>query len=235
MVDLPAAPAPTPAPAGAPSPAPAPQDVANILFPADGPQSSAEGTPPAPEGTPPDGAGGETTAGAESAASTESAPAYEFTFPEGFEADDALITEANEVLAAAGVPKDKAQGLMDLYIKGVQAQTAAAETAFAEQQAQWATQISAMPEFQGPTRETSLQAIGKLLDEYGPEAKAGIMNNPLVGNNPEMAKFLVNVAKALDEGTPTPAHRPARPRPATNGELLFGGTPEENSIVATRT
>ncbi len=119
------------------------------------------------------------------------------------------MTEAKAIFLEAGIPKDKAQGVVDLYTKAATAAQARAQAAFDTQQTEFLSTINAMPEFQGATRETSLTAISKVLDEYGPDAKTGILSNPLVGNDPAMVRFMLGVANALSEGTPASGGRPA--------------------------
>lgn len=161
-------------------------------------------------------AGAETTpaaAGADSVSAPEGAAAidptsYTFTFPEEFKADDALVAKARTTLAEAGVPADKAQGVVDLYIDALRGAQAAATAEFTAQQAAWKTEIDAMPEFQGATRETSLQAIAKVFDEYGPEAREAL-SNPAIGNDPRMARFMLKIANALSEGGPATPGRAA--------------------------
>ncbi len=83
-----------------------------------------------------------------------------------------------------------------------------------------------MPEFQGEARATSLQAIGKVLDEYGsPEAKAALDHFGM-GNNPALVKLFHGIATALSEGTIVPASRPASTRsaPRSVGEMLYPST-----------
>lgn len=139
---------------------------------------------------------------------TVAAPVYEITLPEGFTNDATLMTEAHTVLAAAGVAPDKAQSLIDLFGKAVKGSADAQLAAHNTQQAAWMTEINALPEFTGPTRETSLASIGRLFDEYGtPEAKAAL-NAYGVGNNPALVKMMHKIASALTEGTPAPGGRP---------------------------
>ncbi len=168
---------------------------------------------------------------AEEAPETSSAPAYDLKLPEGFTADDALLTDAQAVFAEVGVPADKAQALIDLYTKAATKANEAALAAYTTQQTEWLATINAMPEFQGATKETSLQAIGRLWDIYGtPEAKEAL-NLHGIGNNPALAKFMLNLANALDEGVSVPAGRPAPnanargPHGKSIGQLLFPDAP----------
>lgn len=220
MTDLPA---PTPsgsgdAPAAGAPPAASPAD---ILYPQGGDAGTAAGVS-AEEGDAPSGeaagseAGGDSTpapAGEESTGGDSSSDAlaasYELSLPEGFEADDALMASARSAFASAGVPADKAQSLMDLYANTVKANAQRELDAFTSTQAQWADEINALPDFQGPTRAKSEQMIGAFLDEYGPDAKAGILSDPRVGNNPALVKLILSAAKVLAEGSATPVGRPA--------------------------
>jgi Ca2+-binding RTX toxin-like protein len=154
------------------------------------------------------------------------ADSYTFTLPEGFTEDAALTTDARAVMLEAGVKPEKAQALIDLFGKAVKASTDRATAAHQTEQQTWLTEIGKMPEFQGPTRETSLQAIGRLFDEYGtPEAKAALDRNG-TGNNPALVKMMHKIATVLTEGAPAPGGRPAphnngKAKPATVGQSLY--------------
>jgi hypothetical protein len=216
MTDLPA---PTPsgsgdAPAAGAPPAASPAD---ILYPQGEAEASAAGVS-AEEGDAPSGeaagsdstpapAGEETTGG--DSGTDALAASYELSLPEGFEADDALMASARSAFAEAGVPADKAQSLMDLYANTVRANAQKELDSFNSTQTEWANEINALPDFQGPTRAKSEQMIGAFLDEYGPEAKAGILSDPRVGNNPALVKLILSAAKVLAEGSATPVGRPA--------------------------
>lgn len=172
-------------------------------------------------------AGNDTATGADTAAGVDSltAASYDFKLPENFQADDALTTEAKTVFAAAGVPADKAQGLVDLFGKAMTAQAAAQASVYAAQQTAWLQEVNSLPEFTGPTRETTLASIGKLFDEFGtPEAKAAL-NIQGVGNNPALVKMMAKIGAALSEGGPTGQGRPrgvnGQARPATVGGSLY--------------
>lgn len=204
-----AAPAPTVVASPDASAAPPAPTLAETLF-------SEGGTPQALDTPAPD-AVVEPEVGAVSEAPAAIDPAsYELSLPEGFAVDDGLMTEARDAFAAAGVPADKAQSLLDIYTKASQSALTAAQTAFETQQSEWLTTINSMPEFQGSTREKSLTAIGKLFDDYGtPEAKDAL-NMAGVGNHPALVKFIHSIASVLSEGTSVPGGRPVNPGP--NGQ-----------------
>jgi len=237
-------------------PADTPSAVAASLYPDGGAAAGAAETPIAPVGegaaTTPDAdttGGADTLSGSETAAAAGadslpgsdtqpgtdsvvgseslSADSYTLSLPEGFVADDALLGSAKSLFAELGIPADKAQPLVDFYAKAATDAAAANAAAFTAQQTEWLAEINAMPEFQGEARATSLQAIGRVLDEYGsPEAKAALDAYGM-GNNPALARLFHNVAKALSEGTIVPASRPAagaRQAPRSVGEMLYPST-----------
>lgn len=157
-------------------------------------------------------AGADTQTGADtnSGSDTLTADSYkDLTLPEGFVLDDALMTTAKTTFAELGVSPDIAPKLLDLYANVTKAVNAQATQDFTTQQAAWKTEIDAIPEFQGEARATSLQAIGKVFDEYGtPEARAAL-DAYGTGNNPALVKMFLRMATALSEGTPTTQGRPA--------------------------
>jgi len=152
---------------------------------------------------------------------------YDLKLPESFTVDEGLLTKAKSTFAEAGVPADKAQGLLDLFVEAQSAASAAQLAVHTAQQAEWIAQLNSMPEFSGPTREKSSEAIGKLWDVYGsPEAKAAL-DAYGAGNNPALAKMMLSIANALNEGAPAAPGRPApngrdgRALPKTLGAQLF--------------
>lgn len=173
-------------------------------------------------------AGADTTSGTDTNSGTDSlsAASYDFTLPAGFSDNVELTSEAKTVMAAAGVAPDKAQGLIDLFGKAVKANADAQVAAHTTQQQAWLTEIGSMPEFTGPTRETSLASIGKLFDEFGtPEAKTAL-NAYGVGNNPALVKMMLKIASVVNEGGPSGGGRPVgtpngKRAPATVGQSLY--------------
>lgn len=211
----------TEAPAATPAEAPAPS-LADSLYPngvADGqevnpPSEASEPTPASREGANSEDADTQTapapvsepapTPGPDSTTAPNAIdPAsYELSFPDGFTVQDDILTEARSALADAGVPKEKAQSLANVFVKALESAAQAQASTIEAQQSAWLTEINAMPEFQGQTREKSLQQIGALVDQH-PGLKEAL-TNPLIGNNPAMARFMLKVASTLAEGTSTP-------------------------------
>ena len=68
-----------------------------------------------------------------------------------------------------------------------------------------------MPEFQGPTRETSIATINRLVEEFAPNGGKELrqaFDVTGLGNNPSLVRFLLDVSTALVEGSPTPSGGP---------------------------
>lgn len=203
------------------SAAPAPSPIAASLYPNGGDREEGDQSPSGTTDEPTSPLAAQSGEGADSVAGTEGAestaatagedsvsgsegidPAsYEFTFPDGFTVQDDVLSEARTALAEAGVPKDKAQGLANVFVKALESAAQSQVSAIEAQQTEWLTEINAMPEFQGQTREKSLQTIGALVDQH-PGLK-DVLSDPRVGNNPAMARFMLKVATQLSEGTPT--------------------------------
>ncbi len=175
--------------------------------------------------------GADTVAGAETSSAIDPA-SYEFALPEGYEANDALMASARETFAKAGVPKDAAQPLIDLFASALTEQQSAAQAIHQSTQAEWIKELNALPEFKGPTRATSLTALARAAEEYGsPEVRQALLDTGF-GNFPPLVKMMLKMAQALDEGAPASA-----PRPLPNGKdgkgskgsvLSYPNTPELN-------
>jgi hypothetical protein len=155
------------------------------------------------------GAGQDTVAGADGADALTVESYKDLTLPEGFVVDDALMTTAKTTFAEIGIAPDKAPALIKLFADASLAAQTRATADFQAQQTTWLGEVNAMPEFQGEARATSLQAIGRVFDEYGtPEAKEAL-DAYGAGNNPALVKMFLKMASVLSEGAPTGQGRPA--------------------------
>lgn len=190
--------------------------------------------------------GPESESGQESAVgdSSETSPdaltadSYDIKLSEELQGNDALLTGAKTLFAEVGVDPTKAQKLVDFYTEALKTQAAENTAAWTAQQTAWKNEIEAMPEFKGPTRDTSLQALGKLWDEFGTDEAKAALDAYGAGNNPALVRMFLKMASTISEASPAPQGRPApmdrNGRPLggrTVGETLFGDTPENNSIM----
>lgn len=133
---------------------------------------------------------------------------YVLTLPEGFTEDPALMTQARTLLAEAGVPADKAQGLVDLYIAGQSAASAQIQSALEARSAEWLTASNALPEFTGEMRKTSIASIGKAFDTFGDNDVREVFASTGVGNHPAVVRMFLKMSQALSEGAPSLPGRP---------------------------
>jgi len=236
--------------------APAPTSDEKTLFPEGGEpkveassQKSPEAEPDKPAGATADDGGGETKEAeesvepAEAMGKKEGEPAkveavdpttYDFKFPEGYTEDETLIETARTIFSEAGVPIDKAQSLIDLYVGTQKVAQTASDTEFATKQKEWQTEINTFYDSQGMTKKNSLTEIGRVLDEYGPEFRE-VLGDKNVGNHPATVKFMHNISQALGEGSPVPSGGAVDPAKAkrgirqTDAQVLFpgdGATPQ---------
>lgn len=205
------------------------------------PQEGGADTQPGNDST----AGPESESGQESVAGeSESSPdaltadSYDIKLSDELTGNDALISSAKTLFAEVGVQPDQAQKLVDFYTEALKTQATEQQAAWNAEQSAWKTEIEAMPEFKGPTRDTSLQSIAKLFDEFGDDNARAALNAYGTGNNPALVRMFLKMANVLNEAAPTPQGRPVgldrNGRPIsgrTIGETLFGDTPENNSIM----
>lgn len=188
--------------------------------------------------TGPESVSGQESVAGESTPDALTADSYDIKLSEELQGNDALLTSAKTLFAEVGVDPAKAQQLVDFYTEALKTQAAETTAAWTAQQTAWKTEIEAMPEFKGPTRETSLQALGKLWDEFGTDEAKAALDAYGVGNNPALVRMFLKMASTISEASPAPQGRPApmdrNGRPLggrTVGETLFGDTPENNSIM----
>lgn len=210
-------------PGGAPAPAPA-SPVAASLYPAADPALAPAAAPaPAAEGevTPPAEPNGE----AAPPPADAPAPVYEFKFPEGFTPDEAAIGSFKEIAAKANLAPEAAQQMLDMYAQTVQSAQAAQVKAWNDLQSTWTKELDAVPDFATPQlKEQSLKTISSVIEEFGTPGLKEAFDMTGAGNNPHVVQFVLNVAKALVEGAPTPQGNPtgAAARGRSIGERLYG-------------
>ncbi len=146
---------------------------------------------------------GEDTPAPEPAPVVDPASYTDFTLPEGFTADDALLTDFRKEAAALSLPQAAAQTLVDLYTRSQQAAAAKITEDHTALQAQWLSESNALPELSGPTKGTTQVAIGRVMDEYGTPALREFLRTTGLGNHPELVRLVAKVGAALTEGSPS--------------------------------
>lgn len=130
-----------------------------------------------------------------------------FTVPEGYELNPEIATEASGIFKELGLNQDQAQKLVDFYGKQVQTRdssaTTAAETAWADTNAEWQKQTLADPELGphiGKVKETISRALDSLGDAKLTKDFKSVMDMTGAGNHPAFVKAFYKMAQAVTEG-----------------------------------
>lgn len=127
--------------------------------------------------------------------------ATDLTLPEGV-ASEGLEDFLKIASDTEMTPKARAQALVDLYAAKAKGLAEAPLTAFKELNTKWADEIRNDPEIGGDrlAKET-LPAVARVIDHFGGEKFRQALDLTGMGNHPEMARFLVKVARAHNEGS----------------------------------
>lgn len=147
-------------------------------------------------------------------------------FPEGIEVDQELATGLVGVLNDPKLePAARAQALVDMHLKAVEAASEKASKFYEDLQTEWVE--SALKEFGGEEKlRPMLGDIAKLIDKYGGTTEQQSELRDLfaltgAGNSPRMVGFLYNIAKELSaEGRPLTDGRPSS-QGRTAAEILY--------------
>lgn len=164
-------------------------------------------------------ASGETGDGAE--ASADGLPEkYELTAPEGFEINEAVLSEATPVFKELGLGNEQAQKLMPLGAKLIESHEQAKADEFAAVRAGWAQETKADKDIGGANLKDTQRLAAKALDTFvGPQyllddkgekvlGQDGkpipnefrqLLNESGMGDHPAMARFLRKVGEAVAE------------------------------------
>ncbi len=119
------------------------------------------------------------------------------TVPEGFELQPEL---AGEFLNGEQAPQDRANALLALHGKVLEAASEASSKEFEDTQTAWKDEVKADPEIGGAKLQPVLANIGKLVGEFGTPELKNVFDLTGAGNNIHMVKFLDKIAGVLTEG-----------------------------------
>jgi len=159
-------------------------------------------TPDAPPVVAPEGDENATSEGDQPPAeskdnSAEGAPeTYEFKAPEGQEYDEALINVYSEAAKEQNLSQEKAQAILEKVAPVLAQQQVQAEETL---RTQWTESSKADKEFGGDKLAESLSVAKVAVDKLGTPEFKELVNNTVLGNHPEMIRFLVRVGKTLSE------------------------------------
>ena len=189
------APAAAPPPAEAAPTAPAKTEAPKTEAPTEAPKTEAAPAEAAPTEAPKE------EAPKEEAAPTEGAKAepLEVKMPEGFEADEGVLSSFLETAKSLGLKGEQAQKLVDAYAAS---EAKVAEREIAEAQArvqQWQQTVKDDPEMGGPRLAESLEAANRALSTYGNPELVGLLKRTGLSNHPDMVRLMARVGRAMSE------------------------------------
>lgn len=125
------------------------------------------------------------------------------TAEEGFVMDDAVRDEFLGVVNNQELTGDaRAQALVDLYLKTAKQASDQGSAAWETTQTQWQDQAKADTEIGGDKLPAVLATVSKAIERFGSPELREAMDLTGAGNHPAVIKFLYNMAKQFNEGTP---------------------------------
>lgn len=141
-----------------------------------------------------------------------------FKLPDGYVADEPMMTEFSKAAAEIGLSQPGAQKLVDLYA-GIQAKNT---EAWNTQVKTWGETAKADPEYGGAKYAENLNVARGAIEKFGTPALKEQLDFSGFGNHPEFIRFAYKVGKALSEATVTGGATPGA-EPKNAAEILFGG------------
>ena len=154
----------------------------------------------------------------------------ELKLPEGMKADDAKVVAAKKLAGELGLDSEKAQKLFEADL----AQSAAAETAFAEQDKKWAETWRADPELGGKHTDATIKDIRKAFTHFKADEARQLLLAAGLGNHPTIVKTFASIGRALRDdriaGTANGAAGSSKPK--SDGELFYGKPPTTDTAAS---
>jgi hypothetical protein len=126
----------------------------------------------------------------------------DFVMPEGVELDEAALAEASPLFKELGLSQEKAQQVVDLYAKQVQAGSLKQTETFNQLMNDWREQSKNDKEFGGDKYDENVKVAQSAINKYGTPELKQLLNDHGVGNHPEMVRFMVRVGQTLGEDVP---------------------------------
>lgn len=147
-----------------------------------------------------------------------------FTLPEGYEANEPVLTEASGIFKDLGLSQDQAQKLVDFYSKVSSDAADAGVRLWQETQTAWRDEVKADPVIGGQKLDQVMGTINKAINTIG-DAKliSGFreaMNITGAGNNPNFIRAFYALATKLTEGGPV-SGRPETAAPKSAAAAMY--------------
>jgi hypothetical protein len=125
--------------------------------------------------------------------------AIELKLPEGFDADAKALTDFKSKAAELGLDSPKAQAIIDQYVALEQSRTKQLEDAFAQQDAKWAAELAALPEFLGTKKDAAMADVHRAIKHFGGHEVAQLLDRAGLGNHPRLVQGFAAIGRALRE------------------------------------
>ena len=153
--------------------------------------------------TAPEGVVGETALAAKAPEAPAALTAADLALPEGLAVDDATLGDFLKIVNDGALDaKGRSEALLGMYAAKAKELAEGPVKAFRDVNEQWQRELRADPEIGGDKLQREvLPAVAKVIDRFGGDKFRSVLDLTGAGNNPEMARFLWNVAKALNEGS----------------------------------
>jgi len=126
----------------------------------------------------------------------------DFVMPEGVELDETALANADPLFKELGLTQEKAQKVIDLYAKQVQAGSQAQIEAFNQLKNDWREQSKNDKEFGGDKFDENVKVGQLAITKYGTPELKQVLEDHGLGNHPEMVRFMVHVGRTLGEDVP---------------------------------
>lgn len=126
----------------------------------------------------------------------------DFVMPEGLTLDETALADANPIFKELGLSQEKAQKVVDLYAKQVQAGSQTQIDNFNQLVSDWGEQSKNDKEFGGDKFEENVKVAHSAIAKYGTPELKQLLNDHGVGSHPEVVRFMVRVGHTLKEDVP---------------------------------
>ncbi|MCY1396709.1 hypothetical protein D9M71_116910 [compost metagenome] len=123
----------------------------------------------------------------------------DFTLPEGFEMDGAVLDEFKGIAKDLGISQEAAQKLVDLQSKLATQQAAQAQEVMVQQRQQWADAVRADPEIGGDKYDASVATAVKVVQFINDPQLTQLLNDSGLGNHPSLVKAFVKIGKSMSD------------------------------------
>lgn len=123
----------------------------------------------------------------------------DFKFPEGVEVDAEALTSFQALAKELKLPQAAAQKLVDFQAGAMKKAQESAQKSWDDLQNTWVSAAKADKEFGGAKFDENIALAKKAKAAFGNDEFSKVLDQTGVGNNPEMIRFLVKVAKTIKE------------------------------------